>query len=64
MKDFLLCALLLACLAVLVGLPVLLAVAAVNREVGSMLAQNMGILKAAFVAWFVSIVIVSTAGNK
>jgi len=64
MKDFTLCALLLACLAVLVGLPVLLAVAAVNQDVSSMLVQNMGILKAAFVAWFVSIVIVSTAGNK
>jgi len=64
MKDFTLCALLLACLAVLVGLPVLLTVATVSLEVSSMLAQNMGILKAAFVAWFLSIVIVATAGNK
>jgi len=64
MKDFTLCALLLACLAVLVGLPVLLTVATVSLEVSSMLAQNMGTLKAAFVAWFLSIVIVATAGNK
>jgi len=64
MKDFTLCTLLLACLTVLVGLPVLLVVSAINRDVSIMLAQNIYLVKAAFVAWFLSIVIVATAGNK
>ena len=64
MKDFILCALLLACLAVLVGLPVLLAVSAVNQDVSIMLVQNMGILKATFAAWFLSVIIVASASNK
>jgi len=63
MKDFTLCALLLACLAVLVGLPVGL-IAAKLAGCDSLVVENIMVVKAAFVAWFVSIVIVSTAGNK
>jgi len=63
MKDFLLCILLLACLAVLVGLPIGLIVAKL-AGCDNLIIENIMVVKAAFVAWFVSIVIVSTAGNK
>ena len=63
MKDFLLCMLLLACLIVLVGLPIgLIAVKIAGCD--SLVVENIGIVKAAFVAWFLSIIIVASAGNK
>ena len=63
MKDFLLCMLLLACLIVLVGLPIgLIAVKIAGCD--SLVVENIGIVKAAFVAWFLSIVIVASIGNK
>ena len=62
MKNFLLCVLL-ACLTVLVGLPVgLIAVKIASCD--HLVVENIGMVKAAFVAWFVSIIIVATAGNK
>jgi len=63
MKDFTLCALLLACLAVLVGLPVGLIVAKL-ASCDNIVVENIMIVKVAFVAWSLSIVIVATAGNK
>lgn len=63
MKNFLLCALLLACLAVLVGLPVGLIVAKL-AGCDSLVVENIMVVKAAFVAWFLSIIVVATAGNK
>ena len=63
MKDFLLCMLLLVCLAVLVGLPFgLIAVKIAGCD--SLVVENIALVKAAFVAWFVSIIIVASAGNK
>ena len=63
MKDFLLCMLLLVCLVVLVGLPVgLIAVKIASCD--HLVVENIAMVKAAFVAWFVSIIIVATAGNK
>ena len=63
MKDIVLCALLLVCLAVLIGLPVGLIVTKLTG-CDHLVIENIMLVKAAFVAWFVSIVIVSTAGNK
>ena len=64
MRDFILCLLLLACLAVLIGLPVVLIAATVSQDVSSALAENIMLVKGTFAAWFVSVIIVSTAGNK
>lgn len=63
MENFLLCALLLACLAVLVALPIGLIVAKL-AGCDSVVIANIGLVKAAFVAWFLSIVIVASVGNK
>ncbi len=63
MRDFVLCALLLACLAVLVGLPVGLIVAKI-AGCDSIVIANIGIVKATFVAWFLSVIIVASVGNK
>lgn len=49
----------LVCLAIMASLPVLLVVAAVSQDVSSMLAQNIGMLKAAFVAWVFAVFIAS-----
>jgi len=62
MRDFALCALLLACLAVLVGLPV--GLIATKLAGCDSLVENIMVIKAAFVLWFLSIVILATAGNK
>ena len=63
MKGFLLCMLLLACLIVLVGLPIGLIAVKIAR-CDSLVVENIVLVKAAFVAWFLSIVILATAGNK
>lgn len=63
MKDFLLCMLLLVCLAVLVGLPICL-IATKLAGCDHLVVENIGMVKAAFVAWFLSIVIVASIGNK
>jgi len=63
MKDFLLCALLLACLAVLVGLPIGLIVAKL-AGCDNLIIENIMVVKAAFAIWFVSIVVLATTGNK
>lgn len=63
MKDFILLALLLACLAVLVGLPVGL-IAAKIAGCDTLVVENIALVKVAFVAWFLSIIIVASAGNK
>jgi len=63
MKDFILCILLLACLAVLVGLPIGLIVTKL-AGCDSIVIANIGLVKAAFVLWFLSIVVLATAGNK
>ena len=61
MKDFLLCGALLACLAVAFGLPVGLIIAGYDSIV---VVENIMLVKAAFVAWFLSIIVLATAGNK
>ena len=63
MKDFILLALLSACLAVLVGLPVGLIVAKI-AGLDSLVVENIGIVKSAFVAWFLSVIVLASAGNK
>ena len=63
MKDFILLALLSACLTVSVGLPVGLIVAKIT-SLDSLVVENIGIVKSAFVAWFLSIVILASVGNK
>ena len=63
MKDFILCVLLLACLAVLVGLPVGLIVAKIAGFY-HVVTENIMPVKAAFMAWFLSVIIVASAGNE
>jgi len=63
MRDFVLCALLLACLAVLVGLPIGL-IAAKLAGCDNIVVENICLVKATFVAWFLSIVILASVGNK
>lgn len=62
-KDFLLCMLLLACLLVLVGLPICL-IAIKIAGTDHIVTENIAIVKSAFVAWFLSIVIVASIGNR
>ena len=50
----------LVCLAIMVSLPVVLIVAALNQDVSITLAQNMAIVKAAFVAWIFAVFIGSS----
>ena len=61
MKDFLLCGALLMCLAVAFGLPVGLIIVGYDSIV---VVENIMLVKAAFVAWFLSIIILASAGNK
>ena len=63
MRDFLLCCALLMCLAVAFGLPVgLIAVKIAGYD--SIVVENILLVKAAFVAWFLSVIIIASAGNK
>ena len=63
MRDFLLCGALLACVAVAFGLPVgLIAVKIAGYD--SIVVENIMLVKAAFVAWFLSVIIIASAGNK
>lgn len=63
MNDFLLCVLLLACLIVLICLPAgLIAIKIAGCD--SLVVENIMLAKAAFVAWFLSIVIVASIGNE
>ena len=54
---------LLVCLTVLVGLPVGL-IAAKIAGYDSVVVENIALLRAAFVAWFLSVIIIASAGNK
>lgn len=63
MKDFLLCGVLLVCLTVLVGLPVGLIAAKITGN-ENMLIEYISFVKAAFVAWFLSIIVLASVGNK
>ena len=54
---------LLVCLTVLVGLPVGL-IAAKIAGYDSIVVENIALLRAAFVAWFLSVIIIASAGNK
>ena len=63
MRDFLLCGALLMCLAVAFGLPVGL-IAAKIAGYDSIVVENILLVKAAFVAWFLSVIIIASAGNK
>ena len=54
---------LLVCLAVAFGLPVgLIAVKIAGYD--SIVVENILLVKAAFVAWFLSIIVIASAGNK